>query len=90
MNFAQKMRLVWIAGALADDKPFQRKDLCAAFDISLPQASADISAFRDRYPTMIRYDNRLRAYFRKGRDSAFDQDILDTVAAAQCAVAALS
>lgn len=74
MNFAQKMRLIWIDATLASEGNLQRGDIMRAFDVSLPQASNDIRVFRDTWPDAIEYDNRAKWYFRPaGASPAFTE-----------------
>lgn len=90
MKFAQKMRLAWIDAALSSGRMVRRSDISDAFEISTPQASLDLTAYREAHPELIRYDNRAKGYFRDGDGAAYDQSTLDAVQAAQEAVAALS
>lgn len=55
-GFAQTMRLIWIDARVEAAGFVRRADICAAFRISVPQASADLKAFRTRHPGSLAYD----------------------------------
>lgn len=76
MNFAQKMRLIWIDATLCRIGNLQRGDLIRAFGISVPQASKDIQAFIARWPDAIEYDSSARWYSRPDQASnAFPEHV---------------
>lgn len=79
MNFAQTMRLIWIDAQLTLGSDIQRADIARMFLISIPQASADLKAYRRVFPEGITYDARAKCYRRSGSDSLFDQDGRDAV-----------
>ena len=56
--WAQSQRLLWIA---KQTEPFNRAHLAKAFNISIPQASKDISLFL-KNSDAIKYDKRLKVY----------------------------
>ena len=58
MRYFQKARLEWIG----QQNQFNRKDLCERFEISIPQASLDIKAFKELHPGRIEYDRRDKVY----------------------------
>lgn len=89
MTFAQKMRLIWIDAFLDRGTMMRRHDLCAAFDISTPQAATDIRHYRERHPDKIRYDTSAKGYLRSGDRSAFDKATHRAVITAQAAVQAI-
>lgn len=86
MNFAQKYRLVWIDAALANGSAIRSADLCEAFGISVPQASKDLSAYREQYGDLIAYDRPSKCYRRKGDVNAFPKTWHWPVLAAQTVV----
>ena len=59
---AQQTRLIWIDARLVGAGRLNRSDIMAAFRISTPQASADISAYRHLNPGRLRYDRRAKTY----------------------------
>ena len=62
--FWLEYRLRFIDFLLARYGYFQRADLCDQFGISTPQASLDIRAYIERWPTNIEYDKSLKRYVR--------------------------
>lgn len=67
--FAKFVRLVWIDAQL-EVGGVNRADLVAAFGISSQQASNDLGAYRDEYPSHIEYNVRGRFYQRPRRSKA--------------------
>ncbi len=63
-NFAQILRLIWIDGVLEEDGEINRADITRAFRVSIPQASADLSAYRRRHPGHIYYDTSAKCWRR--------------------------
>jgi hypothetical protein len=86
MNFAQRMRLIWIDAKLASGEMLRRADISEAFGVSTPQASNDIGAYQQMHADKITYDLRKRGYFREGALSAFADEIHEAVRTAQHAV----
>jgi hypothetical protein len=86
MTFAQTFRLIWIDAVLDRGLRLRRADLCDAFGISVPQASADIQLYAKRFPDHIAYDRTSKGYFRNGASSAFDLTLHHPVITAQSAV----
>lgn len=72
MNFAQRMRLIWIDDRLATEGMLRRAEVAAAFSISVPQASNDFGAFLAAFPDLMHYDVRQRCYVRIAAPAAFD------------------
>lgn len=63
-NFAQTLRLIWIDGVLHEDGEINRADIVRAFRVSIPQASADLAAYRQRHPKHIYYDTSAKCWRR--------------------------
>lgn len=63
MNFAQKMRLIWIDSRL-ECGPLNRADIMRAFEISHAQAALDLKAYRTEHQSQIEYDTREKHYRR--------------------------
>lgn len=82
MNYSQTMRLIWIDGMLASVGRVRRIDICQMFLISTPQASLDLRAYCNAFPTGVKYDATIKCYKRVGIDNLFDDDALDAVAEA--------
>lgn len=79
MTFAQTMRLIWIDAMLTNVGTIQRADIARMFLISIPQASADLQAYRRAHPDGLTYDTRDKCYRRSGSESLFDQDARNAV-----------
>lgn len=74
-KFSQFLRLVWIDARL-EIGTVNRRDISAAFDISIPQASNDLKAFQTEHPRRIEYDHRAKTYKRAaGSKPAFPQHL---------------
>ena len=58
----QDRRQEFIAACLRQFGQVRRTDLIREFDVSLPQASADIAAFMAHKPPLVRYDVSAKAY----------------------------
>jgi len=78
-RWGQERRLAFIDTRLQYDGKINRRDLQEFFDISTPQASADLETYRTRAGANLHYDGRERAYlaaptFRPltGRSSAIN------------------
>ncbi len=56
------MRLIWIDAALAEGKVV-RDDICRAFGVSVPTASADLQRFQALFPWRIGYCRSRKGYF---------------------------
>ena len=63
-TFWQDYRLRFIDFLLDQYGYFQCDALCNQFGISTPQASLDIRAYIERWPTNVEYDNLQRRYVR--------------------------
>ncbi|MBU0643676.1 MAG: hypothetical protein KJ731_21180 [Alphaproteobacteria bacterium] len=63
MNFAQRMRLIWIDSQL-ECGPLNRSDIMCAFEISTAQAAVDLKAYRTEHPSRIKYEPREKHYRR--------------------------
>ncbi|KAB6714292.1 hypothetical protein [Roseobacter sp. TSBP12] len=63
MNFAQRMRLIWIDSQL-ECGPLNRSDIMQAFEISTAQAALDLKAYRTEHPSRIKYEPRQKHYRR--------------------------
>nr|WP_298123969.1 WYL domain-containing protein [uncultured Pseudoxanthomonas sp.] len=61
-RWGQARRLTFIDVRLQYDGRINRKDLMAFFDISVPQASADLALYQAMAPNNLEYDARLRTY----------------------------
>lgn len=61
-RWGQARRLAFIDVRLQYDGRINRKDLIAFFDISVPQASADLALYQSMAPANLEYDPRLRTY----------------------------
>lgn len=63
MTRAQMMRMIWIDMFVATGEfGLQRAHLCAAFDISVPQASIDLRQFMALFPGRLVYDPSEKRY----------------------------
>lgn len=69
--FEGVLRDVWIDGHLAEWGKVNRADICAAFGVSIPQASVDIGRFRAKFPSRCRYDTTTKAYVVGASGSVF-------------------
>lgn len=58
----QDRRQEFIAATLKQFGQIRRADLIREFDVSVPQASADIAAFMAAEPPHVRYDVSAKAY----------------------------
>jgi hypothetical protein len=67
VTYAQRQRLSYIDHALLTRGVVQRADIVATFDVSMPQASADIAAFIEAHPGIITYDTSARRYVPDGK-----------------------
>ena len=61
-RWGQARRLAFIDVRLQYDGRINRKDLIAFFNISVPQASADLALYQSMAPSNLEYDPRLRTY----------------------------
>ncbi len=66
-RWGQNRRLHFIDVRLQYDGRINRADLMSFFDISLPQASADLKLYQDLAPQNLLYDPRLRMYLADPR-----------------------
>lgn len=66
-RWGQNRRLHFIDVRLQYDGRINRADLMAFFDISLPQASADLKLYQDQAPQNLVYDPRQRTYLADQR-----------------------
>jgi hypothetical protein len=55
-------RQEFIAATLRQFGQIRRADIIREFDVSVPQASADIALFMDTKPPHVRYDVSAKAY----------------------------
>ena len=55
-------RQEFIAATLRQFGQIRRADIIREFDVSIPQASADIALFLDTNPPHVRYDVSAKAY----------------------------
>lgn len=62
LSWVQQRRQEFIAGRLLFPGFLVRSNLAAEFDISLPQASADIKMFMDRNPGAMHYNASAKQY----------------------------
>jgi hypothetical protein len=62
MNWAQEQRLRFIEERLAANSPVNRSDLMDKFRISVPQATADINAYKNKAPRNMVYCTTAKAY----------------------------
>lgn len=85
MNFARAMRLIWIDAAL-QTRLRRRADLVAAFGISVPQASSDLTAFAGMFPNRMTYDRSAKAYRAKSTMAAYEPALHGPVLSCQRAV----
>ena len=58
----QDRRQEFIAATLKQFGQIRRADIVREFDVSVPQASADIAAFMAAKPPYVRYDVSAKAY----------------------------
>lgn len=63
-TWSQDRRLKFIDFRLRWEGRINRTDLTRFFDISMPQASADLSKYAEAAPENLRYDGRAKAYLR--------------------------
>jgi hypothetical protein len=65
----QAMRMIWIDGWLdrSPDIGLNRRHLCLAFDISIPQAAADLKMFNRLFLGRMAYNPHVKAYFSDPR-----------------------
>lgn len=75
MTFAQTMRLIWIDAMLSSGYALNRSDICAAFGVSTPQASLDLTAYRTLHGDKIAYDTSRKNYIRIGTQHGWPADI---------------
>jgi hypothetical protein len=66
MTWASDRRLDFIAWRLHHGGSIRRLDLMTAFEISMPQASADFAAFERLYPGAMVYDKSEKRYMAQG------------------------
>jgi hypothetical protein len=59
-------RQEFIAASLRQFGQIRRADLIREFDVSTPQASADIASFLSTKPPNVRYDVSAKAYILEG------------------------
>lgn len=86
MTFAKRMRMIWIDAVIDQSLTLRRADLCQAFNISVPQASADIRDFITKYPSRMRYDRSGKCYRPGDPAPAFDRALHRPIILAQTAV----
>jgi hypothetical protein len=86
MTFAQKFRLIWIDAVLVQRGQINRADICAAFDISTPQASLDLRDYMRLAGDFIAYDKSAKVYRKSGIESAFPSALHGLIISAQAAV----
>lgn len=56
------MRLIWIDAAICEGK-LVRDDICRAFGVSVPTASADLARFQAMFPWRMGYCRSRKGYF---------------------------
>jgi hypothetical protein len=61
-RWGQIRRLAFIDLRLQYEGRINRRDLMSYFDISMPQASADLGAYQSQAPENMKYDSRERVY----------------------------
>lgn len=66
-TWGQERRLQFIDFRLRWDGRVNRSDLTRFFEISIPQASADLARYNERAPENARYDTTAKAYLRTDR-----------------------
>lgn len=59
MRWFEKQRMEWLKNR---QEPFNRVDLMAAFDISMPQASNDIQKYLEMFPNTFIYNPKKKRY----------------------------
>lgn len=64
MTWAQSQRQAFIGRRLKDYGKLNRRDLMEEFDISTPQASADIARYQAAHPGAMTYDKSEKCYVR--------------------------
>jgi hypothetical protein len=64
----QERRREFITATLRQFGQIRRADLVREFDISVPQASADIRAYMDSKPPNVRYDVSAKAYIFENQE----------------------
>lgn len=62
MTWASDRRLDYIDWRLATHGEVQRADIGNLFDVSVPQASADLSEFMRQHPGAMEYDKTRKRY----------------------------
>ena len=94
MTFAQMFRLIWIDAHVAEWGAVNRGDLCEAFGISLPQASADLTRFQSCWPDTITYDRSAKRYLAGPASPIFYRairnDVLDAATSVLAAIEAMA
>lgn len=86
MTFFQMLRAIWIDAHVTEWGFIRRQHICDAFGISIPQASADLSAFQARWPDAITYDRSAKRYLRGAAGPAFDRHVRYEVTSAVLSV----
>lgn len=61
-TFAVIVRMMWIDDVIDEEGEIGRSDICSAFMVSIPQASADLRRYMGANPRRISYDASLKRY----------------------------
>lgn len=62
MTHAKVMRMIWIDAQIIGGRSLNRGDICAAFGVSMVQASNDIADYARMNPGRISYSTKSRTY----------------------------
>ena len=82
MRWAKRVRMAFIRDRLNMVGVLNRSAICERFEVSLPQAAADIKTYLGLNPDAMRYDAKLKCYVstkpasQRGRDTTAAADTL--------------
>jgi DeoR/GlpR family transcriptional regulator of sugar metabolism len=62
MRWAEKQRRMWICDFIAKNGQINRADIMREFEISLPQASNDLTKLRKEFPALLIYNTSKKRY----------------------------
>ena len=64
LTYFQRMRMEWIEEMLDVYGFINREHICRKFEISVPQASTDLTTFQRLFPDRITYNKSAKQYER--------------------------